>query len=246
MEEQNSANKTALLEKERARRLAALDEYRNSIAADKRQSQDAFDQAIMTLAASGIGVTLAFLDKIIPFTAAVAKGSLFLVWIYWGLTLASALCSFFSSTKALSIAEGKVGEEWLLVRDTANPNNVPSSQMENAWDRATKIFNLSSAGLFIAGFVALIVFLWFNLVQMPNPKPSPQRTNINEGGPVGKASPATGPNPNFASPASKPASVPLTNARVISAPGPQTGPSAPIEKPAPQQPPPANPAKDQK
>ena len=151
-------------EESRAKRLAAVDRYRVSISDDGRHSQDQFDKAIMTLSASGIGVTLTLLDKVIPFDHSRLKSTLFLAWIYWALSLTSTLCSFFASTRALLWAERQLIKEYAAVKIALEPDNVPAiGNLGGGWNRATQILNAAAMLLFFSGLLALIIFVCYNI-----------------------------------------------------------------------------------
>ena len=150
---------------EKEKRLDALEAFRASLAADSQKAQEQFDKAMLTLAASGIGVTIAFLDKVIPFNTAIWKESLFLVWIFWGGSLTCTLISFFSSTKALRLAAKQIGDEWeaLSTSETGEIDVTPANELGGFWNKATTHLNAVSLTMFIAGVFFLICFLWTNV-----------------------------------------------------------------------------------
>jgi hypothetical protein len=171
-------------------RLDALEEYRKSIEDDRRQSQDDFDKAIMTLSASGLGVTLAFLDKIVPFGEATAKGALYLIWLYWGASLTCTVCSFFCSTQALIKAERQIADEWNKVY--AEGADVKATQDPGGkWNYATILFNTAAALLFVSGTLALLIFMWYNLAY--SPMTEKKQKPVNEGQTVAARPPTAAP-----------------------------------------------------
>jgi beta-lactamase regulating signal transducer with metallopeptidase domain len=146
-------------------RIDSLEGWRRNSEQDSRQSQDQFDKALMALSASGIGVTIAFLDKIVPFHDASLKWLLFLIWLTWGLCLLATMFSFYASVRALARSERQIAKEIDAVRIAPNPDDVPAPKNDGGkWNTATKALNEVAAVLFILGLIAMLVFIWYNLL----------------------------------------------------------------------------------
>jgi hypothetical protein len=189
-------------------RLESLEGWRKDTAEDSRHSQDQFDKALMTLSASGLGATIAFLDKIVPFSEASLKWLLFLIWTFWALCLAATVFSFYASNRGLTCAEAQIAEEWKAVRDAQHPDSVPETlKIGGKWNTITKVLNEMAAILFGLGLLAMMVFIGYNLFHMPDPKLTTQQ---NEGLVAASRPPAAVPltKGNTATPRPPAASVP--------------------------------------
>jgi hypothetical protein len=163
----------------RTTRVEILERWRRDSEQDSRQSQDQFDKALMTLSAGGIGTTIAFLDKIVPFPQASLKWLLFMIWVFWGTCLLATVFSFYASVRTLARSERQIAGEIDAVRAAPDPDEVPGLANDGGgWNVVTKVLNQAAAILFVLGLIALLIFIWYNLFMTP---PKSQDQQINEG-----------------------------------------------------------------
>lgn len=125
------------------------DELRRQAQELLREGHRDYDQAILTLAAGSLALSVTFVHDIAPVPAVGTKVLLIAAWLALGLSLISVVSSYLTSMRAFSRVLGQPG--W-----------HPDAQAERL-SKATEILNgVAGAGL-IAG---LLLLGWYALANM--------------------------------------------------------------------------------
>jgi hypothetical protein len=128
------------------------DEYRKTLLDYARESQNSYDKTLITLSGGALGISFAFIERIIGDDPMVAPCLLAVAWISWTISLTFVLFSFYTSHWALSRAIKQVDKNEPV---SATPGGFP--------DWLTSLLNALSGLLFVAGVGAMIWFVMQNL-----------------------------------------------------------------------------------
>jgi hypothetical protein len=123
--------------------------YRDTLIKSMQASQDSYDKYVISLSSSALGVSFAFLDKLIDMVHAEHKPLLFLAWGLWAVAISATLISFYVSQRALEDAL----DQWEETRQVSRSN----------WDNTTRLLNKISGISFVMGILELILFVCINL-----------------------------------------------------------------------------------
>lgn len=114
-----------------------------------------FDKAILTLTAGAFGLSLAFIKQIAYPIKGGNKLILILSWIGFALSLLFTLVSFLTSQSAC--------KKQIKILENQYLNNCGITSIKNKYAQWTLILNILSIIFFIAGVIALAVFVAINL-----------------------------------------------------------------------------------
>lgn len=125
-------------------------EYRHQLLALEEKAQAAFDKTVVTLSGGALGVSFAFIKDFLGSSPVMDRPWLIAAWGAWVASLAASLTSHYLSTFAMrrTIEAFDAGKKKDLAR---------------VWDFAVVFFNGTSGFLFLAGAVAIGVFVVNNL-----------------------------------------------------------------------------------
>lgn len=129
-----------------------LKEYRNIIINAEKETQDAYDKAVISLSGGALAVSFAFVKDIITPETICSKGLLIWAWISWGLSICAMLGSYFTSHLALRKTLKQI-----------NNNKLYCSHVGGTSDYITSILNMLGGLLFLAGVILISVFVKLNL-----------------------------------------------------------------------------------
>jgi hypothetical protein len=125
----------------------AEDTYRQWLVEAHQRSSDAYDKAVMTLAAGALGISLAFVHQVAP--RPTHKNWLAVSWVLLAVSLLLIFMSFWTSQQT-------------YLREIKKRDKLPVSRRDvPGW--ATTTLNVMSGLVFIAGVLCLVRFAWFNL-----------------------------------------------------------------------------------
>lgn len=169
----------------------------------KKQISNAenYDRSVLTLSASGLGLSLAIIKNVAPSATADYRWALIASWWLFGATIVMTMTSFLASQAAIRFqmhAAHKYYREH--VEEYLNK--------ESPWAKWTDRLNWASYGTFIAAIAATILFVTSNLpaknhelpaktnsatsAAQPGPADSaPVRRDGDQGGPAGKSNSAS-------------------------------------------------------
>lgn len=119
-----------------------------------------FDRSVLTLSASALGFSLAFVKDFAPLAKADVRWLLVLSWCLFGAAVISTMASYLTSQEA--IRQQMIAAEQYYVRHDESAFN------ESLASKLTSRLNLFSGIAFILGIVLTIIFVVLNL---PSPKP---------------------------------------------------------------------------
>jgi hypothetical protein len=129
-----------------------LREYRQHLILAEQKAQEDYDKAVLALSGGGLGVSLAFVEKIIG-TGTLEKSWLLTgSWLCWAVSIACVLCSYFLSRHALRCAIAQVDGDQTQIRRLGGRMAV-----------ATEVANFLSGLLFVVGVVLISIFAVTNL-----------------------------------------------------------------------------------
>ena len=133
-------------------------EFRNSVYETKSKSQDDFEKYINIIASGGLGITIAFFDKIVQIDKAICLWIIVCGWLFLAITLLVNLFSHFKSVHYMELTISEINDEKYEEVFT----NVEKRNKIINW------FNLVSLTSLIIGVLAIIIFVTINLYIMSN------------------------------------------------------------------------------
>ena len=141
-------------------------EFSKSVYEIKSKSQDDFEKYINLIASGGLGLTIAFFDKIVQIDIAIHLWIIVLGWFSLAFTLLVNLLSHFNSVKYSELTISEIN------------NKDYDAVFINVERRNKKInrFNITSLVSLITGVLSIILFVTINIYNMNNnPKPNPNQ-----------------------------------------------------------------------
>ena len=135
-----------------SRQDAELQAYREHIVRAEQQAQSDFDKTVLTLSGGALGVSFAFLRDVVGSRPADATALLVVAWTAWSTSCALVLVSYFLSHLALRRTITQVDE-----------GTIHRERPGGVFDRLTAVTNAVGGVLFVAGLVAMIIFVNANL-----------------------------------------------------------------------------------
>lgn len=127
-------------------------DYRQHLVLAEQKAQEDYDKAVLALSGGGLGVSLAFLEKVVGPGPLQSKYFLAGAWLSWAVSIASVLVSYFLSRHALRCAIEQVDGTRPHIRRLGGKMAI-----------ATEIANVVSGLCFIVGVVLITFFAVFNL-----------------------------------------------------------------------------------
>ncbi len=129
-----------------------MSEYKRSLQAAEQVMQTEYDKGLMALSGGALGISLAFVKEVIGKNT-IHDGAWFVgAWVFWGLSLACVLASYFTSAKSLRKAADSVDNQTIYL-----------DLKECRWRKATIGLNLASGLAFIAGVACIVRFIFLNM-----------------------------------------------------------------------------------
>lgn len=121
------------------------DEQRKHLVQAEQESVASYDKAILSLAAGGLGVSMAFVKDIVDNKVGLPFHYLYWSWTVWGVSVTSTLASFYTSRLALRKAIRQIDAR---MAPTGGKATV-----------VTEILNALSGISFLAGTALLALFV---------------------------------------------------------------------------------------
>lgn len=128
-------------------------EYRRHLVLAEQRSVEQYDKALLSLSAGALDVSFAFLDRVVDSGPPLWAGVLFAAWLFWALSLAFVLVSFYLSHKALRRAITEVD------RSLSQTGHRPARQLSSMTEWATVVGGV----FFLIGVFLMAPFVWKNL-----------------------------------------------------------------------------------
>lgn len=132
-----------------------LESYREKLEIGANDNQREFDKAVIALSGGALGISIGLLKDVFGRATVSATGFLLAAWVFWAISLAATLYSFYFSAKAYR-------EELKRLDD-----HITYLPKRNSWTILTAFLNAASGILFILGIISIIVFLKFNPLPLP-------------------------------------------------------------------------------
>lgn len=127
-------------------------EYRNTLETLERESQQAYDKAVLTLSGGALGISFAFVSNFLDKSKIICSGWLITAWISWGVSVTAVLFSFFFSILALRKAIKQVDNR-----------TIREERPGGSFDTITAVLNAAGGLLFLVGVISIITFVIANM-----------------------------------------------------------------------------------
>ena len=131
-----------------------MDEYRQHLVLARQKAQEDYDKTLIYLSGGALGISFAFIDKLTDGPPFAWQCLLFIAWGSWIASLVIMLLSFRSSRAALERAIEEV-DNYTVDTVDKRPGGIFAVVTEHA--------NWLGLFTFLAGLVAIGVFVWKNL-----------------------------------------------------------------------------------
>jgi hypothetical protein len=133
-------------------------EERKTLADGHQKSLETFDKTILTLASGAFGISISFINIIVP-TAALYKAAVGIAWICFCISICITLISFLTSTssyqKQIKILEHNFFGSGSQEQENGNDRNISAI--------CTWVLNIVSLVSFLIGVILLAFFAFENL-----------------------------------------------------------------------------------
>lgn len=129
-----------------------LRQYRQHLILAEQKAQEDYDKAVLALSGGGLGVSLAFVEKVVGTGTLEESWLLAGSWLCWVISIACVLCSYFLSRHALRCAIAQVDDDQTQIR-----------RLGGRMATATEIANFFSGLFFVVGVVLISIFAVTNL-----------------------------------------------------------------------------------
>lgn len=154
--------------------IAEWKEFRKSVCENKIKSEDDYEKYITLISSGALGLSITFIEKIVPLNSAIYKWILILGWILLTITLfVSLLSHFFSrkySEKTIEDVDNDLEYESISKNITKRNNYL-------------EYFNFSTITTLFLGIISIVIFVSINIYNMsnnPNTKPTQQPKPLTE------------------------------------------------------------------
>ena len=139
------------------------DKDRDAFQRIKEKSEDDFEKYITYISAGGLGLSLTFIEKVVPFEKSISLWTLVLAWAFLALTLLVNLLSHFYSKKLIDKSIDDI--------DNDVPNLIKKIDSRNKKIDGVNIGTIISL---IIGIGFLVSFVSLNAYNMAKQKKEPQ------------------------------------------------------------------------
>jgi len=127
-------------------------EYRQHLVLARQKAQEDYDKSVLALSGGALGISMAFVEKVVGPGAIHRSGLLVASWMCWAASVACVLVSYFLSRHALLGAIEAVDSGQSELRRPGGRMSV-----------ATEVANVLSGLLFLIGVVTIAFFVVVNL-----------------------------------------------------------------------------------
>lgn len=155
--------------KKTAEEIVEWKEFRKTVYENKIKSEDDFEKYITLISSGALGLSITFIEKIVPLQIATSKWLLVLGWVLLTITLFVSLFSHFLSRK--------YSESTIEDVDNDLDYNTVSENIKKR-NKYLEWFNLSTISTLFLGIISIVIFVSINLYSMsnnPNTKPNPSQ-----------------------------------------------------------------------
>jgi hypothetical protein len=170
-----SAHRTKLSEERPKDHRPEICAYIEALLTSADNQIDEFGKTVLTMSAGGLGISFAFVEKIVKPENMTSPGLLLLAWLSWAFSIALILYSFYTSHLANTAAAEDVRSR---LKPYRGGKTVPHLE-ELGYDyesfadhRKTRRINSGAGYAFLLGVVLLVAFVASNLLQ-PNKGQTP-------------------------------------------------------------------------
>jgi hypothetical protein len=129
-----------------------LSDYRQHLVLAEQRSQEDYDKTVLALSGGALGISFAFLDKVVAHGPAVRPGLLVSAWAAWAASVTLVLVSHYLSRLALSKA----------IKQT-DQGEIRGIRAGGMWSVFLDVSNGGSGLLFVIGVLLMTAFVRFNM-----------------------------------------------------------------------------------
>lgn len=147
-----------MADKTRAEEL--FDEFKKKALEDEKSGTENFDKNLLTFSSGALGLSLAFIEDIVPLSMAHWVACLFISWIAFTLCIIVTMASFQMSIRALRESI-PFGEAYYLREE----KNAFNEHLRTFCCRAVDWCTWIGSALFVTGLVCTIIFVCANVVE---------------------------------------------------------------------------------
>lgn len=131
-------------------------EHYDELVKKQISNSENFDKSVLTLSASGLGLSLAFVKDVTPLVQAYGRGLLILSWGLFGVAIVATIASFMTSQTAIRFQMTAAHEYYICRNDEFLAKRSIAS-------RGTDVLNFLAGVAFIAAIASTILFVLLNL-----------------------------------------------------------------------------------
>jgi len=140
-----------------AERQALFEKYEHELYERERSNAEAFDNAILTYSAAGLGISLAFLKDLVPITSAKWPWLLYVSWVLFSAAIIATVLSYLVSQRGLA-ALHPAGDAYYNGDD-----KLALERTEKRFARIMLRFSYGAAATFVSAVVITVLFSSVNL-----------------------------------------------------------------------------------
>lgn len=151
-------------------------EFRKSVFENKIKSEDDYEKYITLISSGALGLSITFIEKIVPLSNAIEKWILIAGWILLTITLFVSLLSHFYSRR---YSETTIED---IDNDLSYDLIAVNIKRRN---KHLELFNFSTISTLFLGIISIIIFVSINIYIMsnnPSSKPNQQPKPLEEKG----------------------------------------------------------------
>ncbi|MBC7819979.1 MAG: hypothetical protein IAG10_24110 [Planctomycetaceae bacterium] len=139
------------------RRLDAYQRYRDDLLKRQISNSESYDKAILTLSSAALGLTLTFIDRVVPLRQAECLSLMIAVWVLFATSIVVTLISYHISQIAISTQLANADQYYLHGREEF-ASKIPRGAF------LTELASYFSSLTFLSAVICLVIFVGINLV----------------------------------------------------------------------------------
>ncbi len=130
------------------------DSYRQHLIEARQKAYEGFDKTVFALSGGGLGISMAFIDKLLGQGPIVSSRLLYFAWISWVASLTFVLLSHYMSGRSLDRAIRQYDD---------TTKRAKTKRFGGVFSTLTEISNAAGGVLFVVGLTLMVTFASKNL-----------------------------------------------------------------------------------
>lgn len=131
---------------------------RENLLQSLRSSYELYDKYLLALSSGGLGISLSFIENIVPLEKANFKIILIISWILFILSIIFTLISFITSQKSTT-KQLHIAQKYYLEEDDTAYNE------KDLFNKATEYLNYFSGLIFLFAVILTVIFISINILR---------------------------------------------------------------------------------